>query len=65
MRRTSCGSVIDLIMQIQEEHGMPSNKHYEIPFVRSIPCSSLHHIQLITATRQNSIKSETLVFPLF
>ena len=33
-RRTPCGSVIDLIIQIQEEHGMPSNKHYEIPFER-------------------------------
>ncbi len=44
MRRTPCGIVIDLIMHIQKEHGMPSNKHYEIPFVRSIPCSSLYHI---------------------
>ena len=24
------------------------NKHYEIPFVRSIPCSSLYYIQLRT-----------------
>ena len=24
------------------------NKHYEIPFVRSIPCSSFHNIQLRT-----------------
>ena len=34
MRRAPCDSVIDLIMQIQEEHGMPSIKHYEIPFER-------------------------------
>ena len=43
MRRTPCGSVIDLIMQIQEEHGMPSNKHYEIPFERGI-CRALPFI---------------------
>ena len=34
MRRTPCGNIIDLTMQIQEEHGMPSIKHYEIPFER-------------------------------
>ena len=28
------------ITQTQEEHGVPPNKHYEIPFVRGMPCSS-------------------------
>ena len=34
MRRTPCGDLIDYITQTQEEHGVPPNKHYEIPFER-------------------------------
>ena len=41
IRRSSLvAGLTDKIVQIQEEHGMPSNKHYEIPFVRGMPCSS-------------------------
>ena len=27
-------SITNLIIQMQEEHGVPPNKHYEIPFER-------------------------------
>ena len=59
MRRTPCGNIIDLTMQIQEEHGMPSIKHYEIPFPRR--CIAVCHSPIFDIKPQGRIASQVTI----
>ena len=43
-------SITNLVIQMQEEHGVPPNKHYEIPFERGYTVLFPLHYLVKTAT---------------
>ena len=50
----------DQITKIQEEHGVPPNKHYEIPFVRGYAVLFPLSYLVNTATRLHSETRDVL-----
>ena len=60
MRRKLVASFTIQMIQIQKEHGVPPNKHYEIPFVKEYAMGFPLLYSVKAASRLHSVTSDVL-----